>query len=306
MSTAVQGIGVGERQHNVETPPPSRNRRRLVPYLLLVPGMAWLAVFFLAPILTLVSTSTQTRPAGAEIGTFRQTFRFANYPETLSEYATVFGRSFLYALIATVLALAISYPLAYAIAFRAGRWRNVLLVLVVAPFFVSFLLRTIAWKQILADDAWVADILRFLNLIGPQTHIINSAPAVVIGITYNFLPFMILPIYASLERVDQRLIEASGDLYASGLTTLRRVTIPLSMPGVVAGTLLTFIPAAGDYVNSALLGNRNTTMVGNVIDSRFLRLVDYPTAAVLSVTLMASILVLVSLYIRRAGTEELV
>jgi spermidine/putrescine transport system permease protein len=306
MSTAVQGIGVGERQHNVETPPPSRNRRRLVPYLLLVPGMAWLAVFFLAPILTLVSTSTQTRPAGAEIGTFRQTFRFANYPETLSEYATVFGRSFLYALIATVLALAISYPLAYAIAFRAGRWRNVLLVLVVAPFFVSFLLRTIAWKQILADDAWVADILRFLHLIDPQTHIINSAPAVVIGITYNFLPFMILPIYASLERVDQRLIEASGDLYASGLTTLRRVTIPLSMPGVVAGTLLTFIPAAGDYVNSALLGNRNTTMVGNVIDSRFLRLVDYPTAAVLSVTLMASILVLVSLYIRRAGTEELV
>ena len=306
MSTAVQGIGVGERQHNVETPPPSRNRRRLVPYLLLVPGMAWLAVFFLAPILTLVSTSTQTRPAGAEIGTFRQTFRFANYPETLSEYATVFGRSFLYALIATVLALAISYPLAYAIAFRAGRWRNVLLVLVVAPFFVSFLLRTIAWKQILADDAWVADILRFLHLIDPQTHIINSAPAVVIGITYNFLPFMILPIYASLERVDQRLIEASGDLYASGLSTLRRVTIPLSMPGVVAGTLLTFIPAAGDYVNSALLGNRNTTMVGNVIDSRFLRLVDYPTAAVLSVTLMASILVLVSLYIRRAGTEELV
>jgi len=306
MSTAVQGIGVGERQHNVETPPPSRNRRRLVPYLLLVPGMAWLAVFFLAPILTLVSTSTQTRPPGAEIGTFRQTFRFANYPETLSEYATVFGRSFLYALIATVLALAISYPLAYAIAFRAGRWRNVLLVLVVAPFFVSFLLRTIAWKQILADDAWVADILRFLHLIDPQTHIINSAPAVVIGITYNFLPFMILPIYASLERVDQRLIEASGDLYASGLSTLRRVTIPLSMPGVVAGTLLTFIPAAGDYVNSALLGNRNTTMVGNVIDSRFLRLVDYPTAAVLSVTLMASILVLVSLYIRRAGTEELV
>ena len=306
MTTAAQGVGVGERQHNAESPPPPRSRRRLVPYLLLLPGMAWLLVFFLAPILTLVSTSTQTRPSGAEIGVYRQTFRFANYPETLSEYATVFGRSFLYAFLATVLALAISYPLAYAIAFRAGRWRNVLLVLVVAPFFVSFLLRTVAWKQILADDAWVADTLRFLNLIGPQTHIINSAPAVVIGITYNFLPFMILPIYASLERVDSRLIEASGDLYANGLTTLRRVTLPLSMPGVVAGTLLTFIPAAGDYVNSALLGNRNTTMVGNVIDSRFLRLVDYPTAAVLSVTLMASILVLVALYIRRAGTEELV
>ena len=156
-----------------------------------------------------------------------------------------------------MLALAISYPLAYAIAFKAGRWRNLLLVLVVAPFFVSFLLRTIAWKQILADEAWVADALRFLHLHRrPQDHIINSAPAVVIGITYNFLPFMILPIYASLERVDPRLMEAAGDLYANALTTLRKVTFPLSMPGVVAGTLLTFIPAAGDYVNSALLGNR--------------------------------------------------
>jgi spermidine/putrescine transport system permease protein len=268
--------------------------------------MGWLAFFFLAPIVTLFSTSTQTRPEGAEIGVFAQTFRFANYADTIREYAPEFGRSFLYAFLATVIALAISYPLAYAIAFKVGRWRNLLLVLVVAPFFVSFLLRTIAWKQILADEAWVADLLRTLHLIGPQTHIINSAPAVVIGITYNFLPFMILPIYASLERVDPRLMEAAGDLYSSALSTFRKVTIPLSMPGIVAGTLLTFIPAAGDYVNSALLGNKDTTMVGNVIDSRFLRIVDYPTAAVLSVTLMASILVLVGLYIRRAGTEELV
>lgn len=282
------------------------SRRRGTPYLLLLPGIAWLALFFVVPIVTLLSTSTQTRPSGAEIGVYRQTFRLANYTDALSEYAVVFGRSFLYAFIATVAALAISYPLAYAIAFKAGRWRNVLLVLVVAPFFVSFLLRTIAWKQILADEAWVADALRFLNVIGPQTHIINSAPAVVIGITYNFLPFMILPIYASLERVDPRLMEAAGDLYANGATTLRKVTVPLSMPGVVAGTLLTFIPAAGDYVNSALLGNRDTTMVGNIIDSRFLRIVDYPTAAVLSVSLMLAILVLVAVYIRRAGTEELV
>jgi len=308
--SAVQGIGVGERQlTGGQAPPPAEEgpgRRRSLPYLLLLPGMAWLAIFFIVPIFTLLSTSTQTRPSGAEIGVYRQTFRVANYVDTLSEYATVFGRSFFYALVATLVALAISYPLAYAIAFKAGRWRNVLLVLVVAPFFVSFLLRTIAWKQILADEAWVADILRFLNVLGPQGHIINSAPAVVIGITYNFLPFMILPIYASLERVDPRLMEAAGDLYANGLTTLRKVTVPLSMPGVVAGTLLTFIPAAGDYVNSALLGNRDTTMVGNVIDARFLRIVDYPTAAVLSVCLMVSILVLVAAYIRRAGTEELV
>jgi spermidine/putrescine transport system permease protein len=304
------GIAVGERQASAGGPPPEESRpsrmRRLTPYLLLAPGMLWLTLFFLSPLITLLSTSTQTRPEGAEIGVFTQTLRFANYTDTLGEYADDFIRSFAYALIATVLALAISYPLAYAIAFKSGRWRNILLVLVVAPFFVSFLLRTIAWKQILADDAWVVQGLRSLHLIGDQTHIINSAPAVVIGITYNFLPFMILPIYASLERVDPRLMEAAGDLYASALTTFRKVTFPLSMPGVVAGTLLTFIPAAGDYVNSALLGNRDTTMVGNVIDSRFLRVVDYPTAAVLSVSLMVAILVLVGLYIRRAGTEELV
>ncbi len=308
--SAVQGIGVGERQLGAGGRPPRRTgragTRRTTPYLLLLPGMAWLAVFFVVPLFTLLSTSTQTRPEGAEIGVYTQTFRFANYVDTLEEYAVVFGRSFFYALIATLLALAISYPLAYAIAFKAGRWRNVLLVLVVAPFFVSFLLRTIAWKQILADDSWVVSGLQALHLIGPQTHIINSAPAVVIGIAYNFLPFMILPIYASLERVDPRLMEASGDLYANAFTTMRRVTFPLSLPGVVAGTLLTFIPAAGDYINSALLGNRNTAMVGNVIDARFLRVVDYPTAAVLSVTLMVSILLLVGFYIRRAGTEELV
>jgi spermidine/putrescine transport system permease protein len=311
--SAAQGIGVGERQalegpqHDQgSTAPTQPGRRRMTPYLLLLPGMAWLTIFFIVPLVTLLSTSTQTRPDGAEIGVYTQTWRFANYTDTIDEYLTVFGRSFLYALIATTLALAISYPLAYAIAFKSGRWRNLLLVLVVAPFFVSFLLRTIAWKQILADQAWVADALRTVHLLGPDGRIINTAPAVVIGITYNFLPFMILPIYASLERVDPRLMEAAGDLYAGALTTLRKVTFPLSLPGVVAGTLLTFIPAAGDYINSALLGNRETTMVGNVIDSRFLRVVDYPTAAVLSVSLMFSILLLVAIYIRRAGTEELV
>ena len=304
MSVA-QGVGFAERQADDEPPQSNRTvgRRRSTPYLLLLPGMAWLAIFFVIPLFTLLSTSTQTRPEGAEIGVYRQTFRLANYPDVIDEYLEVFVRSFTYALIATVLALAISYPLAYAIAFKAG----ILLVLVVAPFFVSFLLRTIAWKQILSDNAWVADALRFLHLLGEDGRIINTPLAVVIGITYNFLPFMILPIYASLERVDPRLMEAAGDLYANGLTTLRKVTFPLSLPGVVAGTLLTFIPAAGDYVNAALLGDPvRTTMVGNVIDSKFLRVVDYPSAAVLSVTLMFSILVLVAIYIRRSGTEELV
>jgi spermidine/putrescine transport system permease protein len=311
--SAAQGIGLGEQQElenaaggGGSSTPSQPGRRRLTPYLLLLPGMAWLTIFFIVPLVTLLSTSTQTRPEGAEIGVYTQTWRFANYPDSLGDYAATFGRSFGYALTATVLALLISYPLAYAVAFKSGRWRNLLLVLVVAPFFVSFLLRTIAWKQILADDSWAVSVMRFLHLLGPQDHIINSAPAVVIGITYNFLPFMILPIYASLERVDPRLMEAAGDLYANAFTTMRKVTFPLSMPGVVAGTLLTFIPAAGDYINSSLLGNRNTTMVGNVIDSRFLKVVDYPTAAVLSVSLMFSILLLVAIYIRRAGTEELV
>jgi len=312
MSVA-QGIGVGERQLDEQRPrgdgedsARAVGRHKATPYLLLLPGMAWLVVFFVIPMLTLLSTSTQTRPKNAEIGVYRQTFRLANYPDSIHEYLTVFGRSFGYALIATVAALVISYPLAYAIAFKAGRWKNLLLVAVVAPFFVSFLLRTIAWKQILADESWVVTTLKTLHVIGQQAHIINSAPAVVIGITYNFLPFMILPIYASIERVDIRVMEAAADLYANVFTAMRRVMFPLSMPGVVAGTLLTFIPAAGDYVNAALLGNRNTTMIGNVIDSRFLVVVDYPTAAVLSVSLMVAILILVFFYIRRAGTEELV
>jgi spermidine/putrescine transport system permease protein len=205
-----------------------------------------------------------------------------------------------------VLTLLIGYPLAYAIAFKAGRWRNLLLVLVVAPFFCSFVLRTIAWRQILADEGLVVRALKYLHVIGDQTSLTTSAFAVVAGITYNFLPFMTLPLYASLERIDPRLHEAGADLYGNAFTTFRKVTFPLSMPGVVAGTLLTFIPAAGDYVNADLLGNSRTTMIGNVVQSRFFKIVDYPTAAVLSFLLMAAILLLVALYVRRAGTEELV
>jgi spermidine/putrescine transport system permease protein len=285
---------------------PPRRGRKVTPYLLLLPGMLWLAVFFATPILSLAGTSLQTRVPGT-VNQFVQTFRFANYLDYAREYAPQFGRSFLYAGIATLLALAISYPLAYLIAFRAGRWRNLLLVLVVAPFFCSFILRTLAWKQILADGGFVVETLKTLHVLG-QTQSLTATPfAVVAGITYNFLPFMTLPLYSSLERVDPRLHEAGYDLYGNGFTVLRKVTFPLSMPGVVAGTLLTFIPAAGDYVNATLLGRQpKTQMVGNVIQARFFGLVDYPAAATLSFILMAAILVLVLLYIRRAGTEELV
>jgi spermidine/putrescine transport system permease protein len=284
---------------------PGRGRRRALPYLLLLPGMAWLFVFFVVPLVSLFTTSLQTRVPGT-LESFQQSFRFANYSDALREYWPQFLRSFLYAGTATLLALAISYPLAYCIAFKAGRWRNVLLILVIAPFFTSFILRTIAWRQILGEQGPVLGFLRAIGVFGLDDRLLNTPVAVIAGITYNFLPFMTLPLYASLERIDPRLLEAAGDLYANGLTTFRKVTFPLSMPGVVAGTLLTFIPATGDYVNAALLGNAKTAMVGNVIESRFLRVVDYPTAATLSILLMAAILVIVTVYIRRAGTEELV
>ena len=290
--------------------PPTRPSRRgkFVPYLLMLPGMFWLAIFFVIPLVSLFLTSLQTPVPGGDVGEFEQTFNFANYVNTLTDstYYIPLFRSFLYSAIATLLALAIGYPLAYVIAFKAGKWRNLLLVLVIAPFFVSFILRTIAWRQILADEGPVVSVMRTLGLVGETGGIYPSAFAVIMGLAYNFLPFMTLPIYASLERVDPRLVEASGDLYAHPFTGFRKVTFPLSLPGVVAGTLLTFIPAAGDYVNAALLGKPSNTMIGNRIEYTFLSVNDYPTAAVLSFILMISILILLFIYIRRVGTEELV
>jgi spermidine/putrescine transport system permease protein len=277
-----------------------------VPYLLLLPGFVFLFTFFILPIINLAQTSTQTPIAGGDTGEYEQTLAFSNYIQAFVENREQFGRSFLYATLATVFALAIAYPLAYAIAFKSGKYKNILLVLVVAPFFTSFLLRTVAWKQILGEEGFVVPGLRALSIIGEQTTLTSTSVAVVAGMTYNFLPFMTLPLYASLERIDPRTIEAAGDLYANGLTAFRRVTVPLSMPGVVAGTLLTFIPAAGDYVNAAILGSPNTKMIGNVIESRYFKIVDYPTASALSFTLMVAILILVTLYIRKAGTEKLV
>jgi len=280
--------------------------KSLTPYLLLAPGLIWLVTFFIIPIFSLASTSTMVRPDGAQVGVYEQKLRFANYVDAFIANQDQYVRSFFYAALATILALAISYPLAYAIAFKSGKYRNILLVMVIAPFFTSFLLRTIAWTQILADSGPVVSTIQVLPFVDELFRINNTSTAVVIGLAYNFLPFMTLPLYASLERIDPRTLEAAGDLYANGLTTFRKVTLPLSMPGVVAGTLLTFIPAAGDYVNAALLGNPNTKMIGNVIESRFFAVVDYPTAAALSFTLMATILILVTLYIRKSGTDELV
>lgn len=287
-------------------PTSPKKRGKKTAYLLLAPGMLWLLIFFVFPLFNLAETSTKTPAPTFETGEFVQTFRFLNFVDAFVDNQEQFYRSFLYALLATILALAIAYPLAYAIAFKSGKWRNLMLLLVVAPFFTSFLLRTIAWKQILGAEGPVVTVLQFLRLLPQDATITATAFSVVMGLTYNFLPFMTLPIYASLDRIDYRLLEASGDLYANGPTTFRRVTLPLSMPGVVAGTLLTFIPASGDYINAQLLGNPENFMIGNVINSRFFRVVDYPTAASLSFLLMATILILVTIYIRRSGTDELV
>lgn len=298
-----------------QTPPlpPGRaaRRRKLVPYWLLLPGILWLLVFFVAPMVYQASTSVQT--GSLETG-YRVTWHFATYWDAFKEYDLFYLRSLIYAGIATVLCLAIGYPLAYTIAFKAGRWRNVLLVMVIAPFFTSFLIRTLAWKTILADDGIVVSVLDKLHILNATAaigltsgdRVLATPLAVVCGLTYNFLPFMILPLYSSLERIDPRLHEAAGDLYARPFTTFRKVTFPISLPGVVAGTLLTFIPASGDYINAELLGSPSEQMIGNVIQSKFLTVLDYPTAAALSFLLMAVILVIVSVYIRKAGTEELV
>jgi spermidine/putrescine transport system permease protein len=278
-------------------------RRARTAYLLMLPAMAWLAVFFVVPTVTLVSQSLQE--GSLEEG-YTLTGNVGIYADVLRDYGPQFGRSLLYAGIATIAALVIAYPLAYTIALKAGRWKNLLLVLVVAPFFTSFLVRTLAWKIILGDDNLVVDTLRFLHVLDSDGRLLATPFAVICGLTYNFLPFMTLPLYASLEKLDGRLLEAASDLYASAFTAFRKVTFPLSLPGVVGGTLLTFIPAAGDYVNVEFLGTPQTSMIGNVIQSRFLTVGDYPAAAALSVILMVTIIVLVMVYVRRAGTEELV
>ncbi len=272
-----------------------------IPYLLLAPGLGFLALFFVVPIYYLVDTSLQT--GSIDVG---YTFDWAwhNYVDAVSGYQEQFLRSIWYAGVATLIALAVSYPLAYWIAFRGGRWKNLLLLAIIAPFFVTYLIRTLAWQTILADEGVVANTLRHVGLLSANGRLLATSTAVIAGITYNFLPFMALPLYVSLEQVDQRLVDAAQDLYSSKAQAFLRVTLPLSLPGVFAGTLLTFIPAVGDFVNAQLLGTPGQYMIGNVIQSKFLVLTDYPQAAALSVTLMGAILVIVLTYARLLGTER--
>jgi spermidine/putrescine transport system permease protein len=279
-------------------------------YPLLLPGMLWLAVFFFVPMYYLLDMSTRT---GNLIDGFAQTYHFANYTDAITSNKEQLIRSLLYAGSATVLAFLIAYPLAYAIAFRGGRFKNLLLMLVIAPFFTNYLIRTLAWETILADHGIVTQTLKSLHVLSVTDalgftsgqRLLATPLAVVTGITYNYLPFMTLPLYVSLEKIDKRLLEAALDLYANRARAFFRITMPLSLPGIFAGTLLTFIPAIGDYINAYLLGSTQTTMIGNVIQSKFLVFNDYPSAAALSFTLMAGILVFIIIYGRILGTEDL-
>src|SRR6478735_7134371 len=275
-----------------------------VGYLLLIPGMIWLILFFVIPFYSLVATSLYD-PDGSVFAGYEMTWQFSNYVDALQDYWQPLLRSFLYAGLATLFCLVLGYVLAYAIAFKAGRWKNLMLVLVIAPFFTSFLIRTLSWKLILADDGFVVNTLQAVHILGAEGRLLATPVAVIAGITYNFLPFMVLPLFASIDKIDHRLIEASSDLYANPFVGFWKVTWPLSLPGVVSGTLLTFIPAVGDYINQTLLGTPNQRMIGTVIQSQFTDANNYPIAAALSMVLMVLILVMVLFYVRKAGTEEL-
>ena len=275
--------------------------RGVTPYLLLAPGVLWLGIFFVIPMVFLGYQSLQS----GLFPNFEFTWEFSNFTNAISDYHEQLIRSFIYAGIATVACLALAYPLAYWIAFRAGPWRNLFLLFIIAPFFVTYLVRTLAWLNILADQGPVVGLLRDLHILGPDGRLLATTFAVVSGITYNFFPFMALPLYVSLEQIDPRMLEAAKDLYSSSTQAFLRVTLPLSAPGIVAGTLLTFIPAAGDFINAALLGTPNQAMIGNVIQAKFLESLDYPTAASLSFILMGSILIGLLVYARLVGPERL-
>jgi spermidine/putrescine transport system permease protein len=281
-----------------------RSRGRLTPYLLLLPGGLWLLVFFVIPMLIMLSVSLQT---GTLDTGFAMTWNFAIYPEVISEFWDLFVRSIGYALLTTLLTLAIGFPMAYTIAFYGGRLKNVLLFIVVLPFFVSFVIRTLNWRMLLSDNGIVFGTLKDLGVLDQSFHFLATPASVVFGLTYNFLPFMILPLYVALEKVDRKLIEAANDLYASGWSAFWRVTFRLSLPGVFAGSLLTFIPAVGDFINAEIIGagNPDVTMIGNIIQFKYLNANDYPAAAALSFVLVAGVMVLVAAYSRIFGTERL-
>ncbi|MEU8797041.1 ABC transporter permease [Spirillospora sp. NPDC048819] len=279
----------------------ARGRGRLAPYLMILPSGLWLAAFFLVPMVLMVSLSLQT---GNLIDGFRQTLHWQNYADGLSTYGDKFVRSLWYGLLATVACIAIAYPAAYWIAFRGGRHKSTYLFLLLLPYFVSFILRTVSWKLVLTDNGPILGPLRNHGILPKDFHLLDTGVAVVSGLTYNFLPFMLLPIYVALERIDPRVVEAAYDLYASRVQAFARIILPLSLPGVFAGVIMTFVPVSSDYVNAEVLGGPQNTMIGNVIQTEYFNNSAYPTASALSFTLMAILLVGIFLYARTLGTQD--
>lgn len=279
-----------------------RHHRGLIPYLFLLPGGLWLAAFFVVPLITTASVALQEGSLGTG---YRFTFNVGIFPQAIARWDDQLLRSLQFGLVVTVLAMLIGYPMAYTIAFRGGRYKNILLLLVIMPFFTSFIIRTISWKFILADQGFLLGTLKELELVEPGFRLLATPVAVIGGITYNFLPFVVLPLYVALERIDPRMVEAAADLYASRLQAFLRVTLPLSISGVFAASLLSFIPAVGDYLNAELLGSRNETMIGNVIQRLYLVNTDYPQASALSLILILGILVSVFVYRRVLRGQEL-
>jgi len=287
-------------------------RARFAPYGLLSPGIIWLILFFLVPLWTLAKIALSDKP-NPFLPEYDFSWKFSNFSDAVSDNIDLIGKSFLYAAAATIAAILIGYPLAYFIAFRGGKYRNLMLGLVILPFYTSFLIRTLAWKSLLADRGPALGVVRTLHLTGvtdaigltQNGRLLNTALAVIGGLTYNFLPFMILPIYVSLEKIDIRLLDAAKDLYARPSSAFRRVVLPLSMPGVFAGTLLCFIPAAGDFINAEFLGGPNNGLIGKRVRDLFLRESNYPAAASLSIIFMIIITIGVLAYARALGTEEL-
>lgn len=290
---------------------PADRRRSPVAFFLLLPGILYLGLFFLAPLFSLVLTSFQEPVEFGDIGQYQTAFKWENYVIVLQDYWPHIVRSFAFAAAATFFALLFSFPIAYFIGVTLRRFpllQALALTLVIAPFFISFLLRTLAWKQLLSDESWLVTTLSSLQILPDGAQVTGTAFSVIFGLTYNFIPFMTLPIYTSLEKLDLRYVEAGGDLYARPSSTFFRVTVPLAAPGIISGMLLTFIPAAGDYINASLqfLGSSQTAMIGNAIEANFLVLQNYPVAAALSLILMAAILVIVSIYVKKSGTEDLI
>ncbi|MGZ5364091.1 MAG: ABC transporter permease [Mycobacterium sp.] len=283
-----------------------RQRSKIAPYLMVLPALVYLGIFFVVPFFTLARTSLSSSGGSVYMPELTFGWNFSNYADAFNLYRDQILRSLGYAFVATILCLLLAFPLAYVIAFKAGRYKNLILGLVILPFFVTFLIRTIAWKTILADEGWVVSALGAIGMLPEEGRLLSTSWAVIGGLTYNWIIFMILPLYVSLEKIDPRLIEASKDLYSSNVRSFTKVILPLSMPGVLAGSLLTFIPAVGDFINADYLGSTQTTMIGNVIQKQFLVVKDYPAAAALSLMLMLIILNGVLLYTRALGTEDLV